>query len=203
MVASVMLRGSVLLVLFALLACDSTPPTTRTPAEPEAAPEPDAAQEPDATAEPEVETTAEEEPAAGLVGAPDFDPEEDSDFESTGGGFGGRGQAVPVVRQASATVEGELDKDIIRRIVRAHINEVRACYNEGLKRDPALAGEITVEFTISSAGEVSEAKSPDTTPPFADPKMAKCVATAVKNWKFPKPTKGEVHVVYPFTVDPG
>jgi hypothetical protein len=56
-----------------------------------------------------------------------------------GAGFGGRGTAVPTVRQAKATVTGALDKDIIRRIVRAHINEVRYCYNQGLARDPGSA----------------------------------------------------------------
>ncbi|MCA9701640.1 MAG: VWA domain-containing protein, partial [Myxococcales bacterium] len=41
-----------------------------------------------------------------------------------GAGFSGRGRRVPQIRSARAQVQGSLDKDIIRRIVRAHINEV-------------------------------------------------------------------------------
>ncbi|MCA9718997.1 MAG: AgmX/PglI C-terminal domain-containing protein, partial [Myxococcales bacterium] len=69
----------------------------------------------------------------------------------SGGGFGGRGKRVPMVRQGKAQVQGALDKDIIRRIVRAHINEVRHCYNQGLSKDPNMKGRVAVQFTIGGA----------------------------------------------------
>jgi hypothetical protein len=47
---------------------------------------------------------------------------------------------IPQVRQSKAEVQGALDKDIVRRIQRAHINEVRHCYNQGLARNPELRG---------------------------------------------------------------
>ncbi|MGB1017018.1 MAG: AgmX/PglI C-terminal domain-containing protein, partial [Nannocystaceae bacterium] len=76
----------------------------------------------------------------------------------SGNGFGGRGKRVPRVRQAKAQVTGALDKDIIRRIVRAHINEVRSCYNTELAKDPNLKGRASIQFTIGSSGKVEEAK---------------------------------------------
>ena len=48
-----------------------------------------------------------------------------------------RGRRIPRVRQAKATVEGGLDRDTIRRVVRDHIMEVRYCYNPGLVRSGA------------------------------------------------------------------
>ena len=72
----------------------------------------------------------------------------------SGSGFGGSGKRVPRVRQAKATVTGSLDKDIIRRIVRAHINEVRYCYEKGLAVDPNLKGRVAVTFTIDAEGKV-------------------------------------------------
>ncbi len=120
----------------------------------------------------------------------------------SGAGFGGRGKRAPTVRQGKARVSGALDKDIIRRIVRAHINEVRACYNRGLELDPTLAGTLTVDFTIDAAGRVSAATEASTT--VADRKVNACIVRAVKRWKFPKPQGGgSVEVEYPFVLGNG
>ncbi len=120
----------------------------------------------------------------------------------SGAGFGGRGKRVPRVRQAKATVKGALDKDIIRRVVRAHINEVRYCYNQGLARDPNLKGRVAVQFTIGPTGKVPVAVVAQTS--LKDRNVANCVAKAVKRWKFPKPPGGGNAVVtYPFVLEPG
>ena len=120
----------------------------------------------------------------------------------SGSGFGGRGKRVPRVRQAKATVSPGLDKDIIRRIVRAHINEVRHCYNNGLAKTPDLSGRVEVKFAISAKGKVSSAKVKSST--LSDSAVATCIAKAVKRWKFPKPQGGvTVDVLYPFVLEPG
>ena len=117
----------------------------------------------------------------------------------SGAGFGGRGKRVPRVRQAKAIVTGSIDKDIIRRIVRSHINEVRHCYAQGLKTDPNLAGRVSIEFTIAATGRVTEAEISSSTLPESAKDVNACVATAVKRWKFPKPAGGGVvTVTYPF-----
>jgi len=124
---------------------------------------------------------------------------------TTGGGgtgFGHRGKKVPRVRGAKAKVKGALDKDIIRRIVRAHINEVRYCYNKGLVVDPSLEGRVAIQFTIGPTGKVPVAVVASTT--LSDKKVGQCIAKSVKRWKFPKPTGGGVVVVtYPFVLSPG
>jgi len=120
----------------------------------------------------------------------------------SGSGFGGRGKRVPQVRQAKADVRGALDKDIIRRVVRAHINEVRYCYNQGLVRDPNLNGRVAVQFTIGPTGAVPVAVVQSSS--IKDQNVANCVAKAVKRWKFPKPQGGgNVVVTYPFVLSPG
>jgi Ca-activated chloride channel family protein len=118
-----------------------------------------------------------------------------------GGSYGG-GRRVPRVRQAKATVDGDLDKDIIRRIVRAHINEVRACYNQGLTRNPNLQGRVEIAFSISGKGAVSKASVAQST--LKDASVGSCIASATKRWKFPKPRDGEpVAVKYPYNLSPG
>ncbi len=120
----------------------------------------------------------------------------------SGAGFGGRGARVPRVRQAKATVQGGLDKDIIRRVVRAHINEVRYCYNQGLVRDPNLKGRVAVQFTIGPSGSVPAAVVQESS--IKDQNVGQCIAKAVKRWKFPKPDGGgNVVVTYPFVLEAG
>ena len=120
----------------------------------------------------------------------------------SGAGFGGRGSRVPKVRQAKAQVQGALDKDIIRRIVRAHINEVRHCYNQGLSKDPNLKGRVAVQFTIGGAGNVPSAVVSQST--IKDASVGNCIAKAVRRWKFPKPRGGgSVIVTYPFVLEAG
>ena len=115
---------------------------------------------------------------------------------------GGGGTKVPRVRQAKATIKGALDKDIIRRIVRAHINEVRACYNEGLAKDPELAGRVGINFVITATGSVGSSIVRAST--IAKPAVGLCIAKAIKKWKFPKPQGGgNVIVDYPFVLSPG
>lgn len=120
----------------------------------------------------------------------------------TGAGFGGRGSRMPRIRQARATVKGSLDRVIIRRIVRSHINEVRHCYNQGLIRDPSLSGRVVIRFVIDSIGNVSTAVVSESELP--DPKVGTCIARTVKRWSFPKsPGGGQVLVNYPFVLSPG
>ncbi|MEM6995929.1 MAG: AgmX/PglI C-terminal domain-containing protein [Myxococcota bacterium] len=120
----------------------------------------------------------------------------------SGAGFGGRGKRVPRVRMAKATIDGALDSDITRRIVRSHINELRYCYNQGLVRNPELKGRVSVKFTVGPTGKVSKSEVKKST--VEDPNVGNCVAKAVKRWKFPKPTDGKAaDVLYPFVLSPG
>jgi len=53
-----------------------------------------------------------------------------------------------------AEVRGSLDKEIIRRIIRRHINEVKYCYQVELQANPNLYGRVVVQFTIAATGQV-------------------------------------------------
>jgi TonB family protein len=105
------------------------------------------------------------------------------------------------VRQARPEVIGGLDTDVIRRAVRAHINEVRGCYNKALARDPNAKGRVAVAFVIDDKGRVLAAHVREST--MKDPAVGTCIAAAVKAWRFPKPRTATVNVVYPFILEPG
>lgn len=148
-------------------------------------------------------------PVVGILGSR-FGPGEVGEMASLesgeGGGSGLRGLGGrpppkgPRVSPAKPAIKGSLDKDVIRRIVRAHMNEVRYCYEQGLMRDPSLAGKVSITFTVDPAGSVAVATVASST--LSDPKVDGCIAKAVKRWKFPKPTGGGVVVVtYPFVFE--
>lgn len=112
-------------------------------------------------------------------------------------GFGGRRKKIPVATVTKGHVTGDIDKSVIRRIVRAHLNEVRSCYNAGLTRNPNLTGRVTIQFSIIGTGKVgSSAVQANTT---KDSSTANCIAKAVKRWKFPRVGNGGTALVsYPF-----
>lgn len=107
----------------------------------------------------------------------------------------------PIAPEVRASFKGTLDPDLIRRIVRAHIPEVRHCYNEGLGRDPELAGRVAIAFTIAETGNVEASKIQESS--LADDEVSACIQAAVTRWIFPRPDGGAVEVVYPFVLEPG
>ena len=118
----------------------------------------------------------------------------------TGGvtGFSDRKQKVPVPRIGKGEVSGAgVDKDMIRRIVRAHLNEVRSCYNAGLTKNPNLQGRVTIQFSIVGSGKVASSVVQEDT--AKDGSVANCIAKAVKRWQFPRVNGGGTALVsYPF-----
>lgn len=131
----------------------------------------------------------------------------------TGGGgtvYGGAGGAPdmrpagprPRVRVGRTAVQGSLAPEIIRRVIRRHINEARYCYERVLVRNPGAEGMVRVRFVIGADGQVqSSALEGDT--PESMREVAACVVRAVRRWRFPRPEGGGVVVVrYPFVFQP-
>ena len=114
-----------------------------------------------------------------------------------GTGFGPRAPKTPVASIGKDVVVGDVDKDLIRRVVRAHINEVRSCYNSGLTRNPNLDGRVTIQFSILGNGKVGSSLVQENT--TKDNAVGDCIAKAVKRWSFPRVRNGGTAVVtYPF-----
>jgi hypothetical protein len=95
---------------------------------------------------------------------------------------------------------GSLDKNLIRGVIREHINEVKTCYEGELKNNPRLGGRVIVAFTIGLDGSVVSSLLHSTT--LASPPAENCIVAAVRGWTFPKPDGGLVRVEYPFVLTP-
>lgn len=123
-----------------------------------------------------------------------------SGYGSGAGGFHGRSASVPRIRTGEADVRGSLSREVIRRVIRRHINEVRFCYEQELGNRPDLAGRVTVAFIISPTGSVSSANVANTT--LSNARVESCITTAVRRWTFPAPDGGGiVGVNYPFVLE--
>ncbi len=111
------------------------------------------------------------------------------------------GSRVPRIRPATADVKGSLSKEVIRRTIRRHINEVRFCYEQELTRRPDARGRVAVRFMISPTGAVQSAVA--TSDSLKSAALRGCIAGAVKRWIFPAPeNSGFVIVTYPFVLEP-
>jgi TonB family protein len=115
------------------------------------------------------------------------------------GGLGGRRAHAPDVVPGTAQVRGSLDKEIIRRIIRRHLNEVRFCYEKELMHKQDLYGRVMIQFTISGTGQVVASVVQNST--MNNPNVEQCIAQAVRRWEFPKPQGGGIVIVsYPFVL---
>ncbi|HVK86058.1 MAG TPA: AgmX/PglI C-terminal domain-containing protein, partial [Kofleriaceae bacterium] len=110
--------------------------------------------------------------------------------------FGGNGR--PSLSLAAPNAQGDLDKALIRRVVRTSIPKIQYCYEKQLLVKPTLRGTVKAQFFIAHDGKVASSHAEG-----LDPDVANCVADVIKGLTFPAPKGGGgVQVNYPFTFRP-
>lgn len=111
--------------------------------------------------------------------------------------LGDRSTIQPKIVPGRPNVQGSLDREIIRRVVRQHRREIQYCYESELQKNRNLAGRITVRFTISATGSVVSAVVSETSMNNAN--VERCMAERIRRWVFPEPKGGGIVIVnYPF-----
>ncbi|MFK7998133.1 MAG: TonB family protein, partial [Polyangiales bacterium] len=80
----------------------------------------------------------------------------------------------PPPTEPEAEVRGSLPREVIRRVVRRHLNEARYCYERALQSAPTLAGTLTMRFVIAANGSVSAASANEPPPGFGE--VERCLA---------------------------
>ena len=94
-------------------------------------------------------------------------------------------------------VSKEIDKDVIRRVIRTRMNEIRFCYEKGLLQEPNLEGKLVVSFLILRDGRVTAVAPRESS--IASAAVVRCVVEAVERLTFPVPPSASVaQVTYPF-----
>lgn len=101
-----------------------------------------------------------------------------------------------------AKVNGSLDPRLIRKVVRDHEGQLRACYERELSKTRGLNGRIVVAWVITPQGSVSSAIVKETT--MKNKNVEACLTNAIKFWRFQSPKGGgSVLVEYPFVFEIG
>ncbi len=109
----------------------------------------------------------------------------------------GSGQLEVGLDTSEASVDEGLTREEVARIIHKHMNEIRYCYENGILRDPTLAGRLLVDFRINASGQVPQAGVSETGLRSAE--VAECLLRKLRSWKFPEPRGGVVvAVTYPF-----
>lgn len=118
------------------------------------------------------------------------------------GGLSGQRGSFPQLIPSHPRVNGSLDKETIRRIIRRHTHEVMDCYEDQLSRTPDFEGSVSVLFTIANSGKVVLSRVESST--INNRWVEDCIVVTVRNWKFPKSFDGrESTVGYSFILSPG
>ena len=118
------------------------------------------------------------------------------------GNLRGRAVSVPSVRSHDAEVRGSLSKEVIRRVIHGHLNEVRFCYEQELSSRPDMRGRVTVRFVIAPSGAVHTAAVESSS--LEATRTEACIVQALRRWAFPAPDGGGVVIVsYPFVFENG
>ena len=94
-------------------------------------------------------------------------------------------------------VSDGLDLEVVRRVIRQHVAEYRACYERRLNLNHGLEGKVTMKFVIGGNGDVIVAQVDEDT--SGDAELGACLTDRVRRWGFPPPSGGgRVVVRYPF-----
>jgi TonB family protein len=118
-----------------------------------------------------------------------------------GGSVGlGIGTATGSARADMPMVTGPLDRALVQRVTRAHLGLVTKCAADHVPPHGGLsAGQVTVTFSISPAGAVSDAAV--TRSAWKNAALDECLVGVVRRFRFPTPRDGGVVVVrHPFSL---
>lgn len=109
----------------------------------------------------------------------------------------GQGHSFIALDTKLASVDEGLTKEEVARVIHAHMNEIRYCYESAILRNSNLEGKLLLDFKIGAAGDVKKAEERESS--FADRGVSGCVIRRLLAWRFPHPRGGvTVSISYPF-----
>jgi TonB family protein len=103
---------------------------------------------------------------------------------------------APESIEGAARKSSKRDNTAVGAVVRQNRTGIKLTYQKFLKRDPGLTGNITIRFTISAAGTITNVKILENT--TKNPGFAQDLIRKIKMWRFEAIPEGDVTVTYPF-----
>jgi hypothetical protein len=101
-------------------------------------------------------------------------------------------RAVAKVQLAELTVAGGLEYDVVRRVVRAELTDVRRCYGDDERRDYGY-GSLSLHFSLAADGSLRTVVIGQDS--LKRPAVGACIVEAARGWQFPAPEDGSLTLV--------
>ena len=109
-------------------------------------------------------------------------------------------QAMVTAKMSSTVkIEGGMSREMVKRVIDQHLDEITNCYETALMTNPNILGRIVFEWKILMDGRVGEIRIVASS--VNSNEIHDCIKSAIKSWQFPKPVGAEVVVSYPFVFD--
>ncbi|MFO0613279.1 MAG: AgmX/PglI C-terminal domain-containing protein [Polyangiaceae bacterium] len=105
----------------------------------------------------------------------------------------------PVLHHTEEPGKTGVAPELMQRVIRQSFGRYRACYENGLRTNPTLAGRVVVALTVSPDGSVRSATDAGSSLP--DPGVVSCIVRNFASLNFPA-AEGVGHIVYPLSLSP-
>jgi hypothetical protein len=96
-------------------------------------------------------------------------------------------------------IEGGMSREMVKRVIDQHLEEITYCYETALMTNPSIMGRIVFEWKILMDGQVGEIRIVASN--VNSHEIHGCIKSSIKSWQFPRPIGAEVIVSYPFVFD--
>lgn len=121
------------------------------------------------------------------------------DGGSGGDGIGGGGSPEGT-SGATGSASSYRSNESLLGVVRRYAPGIQFCYDNELKKTPALRGKIVVAITVLANGEVSEATVVENS--LGSRAVTECVVAQIRGWRFPAIAYGVTSFRAPFVFTP-
>ncbi|MCA9714850.1 MAG: AgmX/PglI C-terminal domain-containing protein [Myxococcales bacterium] len=92
-------------------------------------------------------------------------------------------ERVIKVKAKDTQIDGDVDKKVVKAVIRRKMSALNNCYNKALRTRPGISGRIAYSITISVMGTVTRVDIEDDT--LGDPGVAECTKMRIRGWRFP------------------
>jgi hypothetical protein len=114
------------------------------------------------------------------------------------GGLGSRQGVKIVTGGGDEQLPTSIDKEAIRRVIKANLATIRTCYERQLNKNKDLFGKLVLSWVIGEQGRVVSVKTKSNE--LGSAEVASCIMNNLRTWRFPEPPTNQVVEVeaYPF-----
>lgn len=103
-------------------------------------------------------------------------------------------------KRTTAPSTAPLSRSGLAALFRPHLGSVSACYEEGLRDRPSLAGRVMLRLDVLEDGTTDNVRVDDQS--LGSASVARCIAERAEEWQLDAPAQAPVSVAYPLSFKP-